>query len=43
MAKRNEVELFLNQFKVKLEVFGVFFLDNREKYKAEYPMSYPLK
>lgn len=31
MATHNEVELFLNQFKVKLEVFGVFFLDGREK------------
>ncbi|MCQ2146958.1 MAG: toxin [Bacteroidales bacterium] len=31
MATRNEVEGFLNQFKVKLEIYGVFFLDGREK------------
>jgi len=33
MATRSEVELFLNQFKVKLEIWGIFFLDNREKNK----------
>ena len=27
MATRNEVEQFLSQFKVKLEIFGIFFLD----------------
>jgi len=31
MATRQEVEQFLAQFKMKLEVFGVFFLDGREK------------
>lgn len=31
MATRNEVEQFLNQFKVKLNIYGVFFLDGREK------------
>lgn len=31
MATRSEVEQFLNQFKVKLNIFGVFFLDGREK------------
>lgn len=31
MATRVEVEQFLSQFKMKLEVFGVFFLDGREK------------
>jgi len=31
MATRNDVEQFLAQFKLKLEVFGVFFLDGREK------------
>lgn len=33
MATRSEVEQFLNQFKVKLEIWGIFFLDNREKNK----------
>lgn len=33
MATRSEVEQFLNQFKVKLDIWGVFFLDNREKNK----------
>lgn len=33
MATRSEVELFLNQFKVKLEIWGIFFLDSREKNK----------
>lgn len=33
MVTRNEVELFLNQFKVKLDIWGVFFLDDREKNK----------
>lgn len=31
MATREEVEKFLNQFKIKLEVFDIFFLDGREK------------
>lgn len=31
MATRHDVEQFLAQFKMKLEVFGVFFLDGREK------------
>lgn len=31
MATREEVEQFLSHFKLKLEVFGVFFLDGREK------------
>lgn len=31
MATRREVEGFLSQFKVKLEIWGIFFLDNREK------------
>lgn len=31
MATRSEVEEFLNQFKVKLDIWGVFFLDGREK------------
>lgn len=31
MATRYEVEQFLTQFKVKLDIFGVFFLDGREK------------
>lgn len=33
MATRNEVEQFLDQFKVKLDIWGIFFLDNREKNK----------
>lgn len=33
MATRGEVELFLDQFKVKLDIWGIFFLDNREKNK----------
>lgn len=33
MATRSEVEQFLNQFKVKLDIWGIFFLDNREKNK----------
>lgn len=33
MATRSEVEQFLKQFKVKLEIWGIFFLDNREKNK----------
>lgn len=31
MATRLEVEQFLSQFKMKLDVFGVFFLDGRGK------------
>lgn len=31
MATRDEVEQFLNQFKVKLDIWGIFFLDGREK------------
>lgn len=31
MTKREEVESFLSQFKIKLEVFDIFFLDLREK------------
>lgn len=31
MATRREVEEFLSQFKVKLEVWGIVFLDGREK------------
>lgn len=31
MAMRREVEEFLSQFKVKLEVWGIVFLDGREK------------
>ena len=31
MATRTEVEQFLNQFKVKLEIWGIVFLDGREK------------
>lgn len=31
MASRQEVEQFLAQFKMKLEVFSIFFLDGREK------------
>lgn len=31
MTTRQDVERFIAQFKVKLEVFGVFFLDGREK------------
>ena len=27
------MELFLSQFKVKLDILGIFFLDNREKNK----------
>ena len=27
------MELFLSQFKVKLDIWGIFFLDNREKNK----------
>lgn len=33
MATRSEVEQFLSQFKVKLDIWGIFFLDNREKNK----------
>lgn len=33
MATRSEVEQFLNQFKVKLDIWGIFFMDNREKNK----------
>ena len=33
MATRSDVEQFLNQFKVKLDIWGVFFLDSREKNK----------
>ena len=33
MVTRSEVGQFLSQFKVKLEIWGVFFLDNREKNK----------
>lgn len=33
MATIGEVEAFLNHFKVKLDIWGVFFLDNREKNK----------
>ena len=33
MATRSEVEQFLGQFKVKLDIWGIFFLDNREKNK----------
>ena len=31
MATKQEVEQFLSQFKMKLDVFGVFFLDGRGK------------
>lgn len=31
MATRNEVEQFLSQFKVKLDIWGIVFLDGREK------------
>lgn len=31
MATRIEVEQFLSQFKVKLEIWGIVFLDGREK------------
>jgi len=31
MATKTEVEQFLRQFKVKLNVFGILFLDNRSK------------
>lgn len=31
MATRSEVELFLSQFKVKLDIWGIIFLDGREK------------
>ena len=31
MATKQEVEQFLSQFKMKLDVFGVFFLDGRVK------------
>lgn len=31
MTTRHEVEQFLSQFKMKLEVYGIFFLDGREK------------
>ena len=34
MATRIEVEQFLSQFKVKLEVFGVFFLDREKNVNA---------
>lgn len=33
MATKQEVEQFLNQFKVKLDIWGVFFMDEREKNK----------
>lgn len=33
MATRGEVEQFLNQFKVKLDIWGVFYMDDREKNK----------
>ena len=31
MTTRGEVERFLGQFKIKLEVFDILFLDGREK------------
>ena len=31
MATRSEVEAFLSLFKVKIDIWGVVFLDNREK------------
>lgn len=31
MTTREGVEKFLSQFKIKLEVFDIFFLDGREK------------
>lgn len=31
MATRREVEQFLNQFKVKIDIWGIFFLDERGK------------
>ncbi len=31
MATRSEVEQFLSQFKVKLDIWGIIFLDGREK------------
>ena len=31
MATRSEIETFLSQFKIKLEIWGIFFLDNRDK------------
>ena len=31
MATRVEVEQFLQQLKIKLDIFGVFFLDSRDK------------
>lgn len=34
MATRSEVEQFLKQFKVKLDIWGIFFLDGREKNMA---------
>lgn len=33
MTTRNDVEHFLDRFKVKVEIWGIFFLDSREKNK----------
>ena len=34
MATRDEVELFLEKLKVKLEIFGIFFLDREKNVSA---------
>lgn len=34
MATLGEVEAFLSLFKVKVDIWGVFFLDNRDKNKS---------